>query len=287
INTIATLAYTKDSMSSSNNFIKDTLLMLLGNIPNIMKVMSLSGRLKKRHGLKKIDLMDVFISQENLNIVYTTKELQPNSQSFDDSFKFVGPTAVNRRSRETNFPFDRLDGKYVIYISLGTVFNNDVDFYYKCFEALKDMDICAVLSVGSNVDTGALKNIPANFIVMNYINIPQLEILKRCNLFITHGGMNSIHEGIYYELPLISIPQQLDQQLISEQVQKYGNGIYLKPSNVTAQSIRDSVRTIMEDESYKKNTIKIKESFISSGGYMRAADEILSFAGKKSGVKIS
>jgi UDP:flavonoid glycosyltransferase YjiC (YdhE family) len=58
------------------------------------------------------------------------------------------------------------------------------------------------MSLGSNVSLEDLGPIPANFIVQ--ASVPQLEILQRAGLFITHGGMNSASEAMYYGVPLPS-----------------------------------------------------------------------------------
>ena len=68
---------------------------------------------------------------------------------------------------------------------MGTVFNQQMDFYYICFEAFKNFPATIILSVGKHIDINQLKNIPSNFKVYNYV--PQLEVLKQANLFITHG----------------------------------------------------------------------------------------------------
>lgn len=123
------------------------------------------------------------------------------------------------------------DNKKIIYISLGTIYNSSLEFYENCFKAFKDMDVEVVMSIGKKIDINTFKDIPSNFIVRNYV--PQLEILKYADIFITHGGMNSTNEGLYYELPLVLIPQSVDQPFVANRVAKLGAGIVLKKDEIT------------------------------------------------------
>lgn len=123
------------------------------------------------------------------------------------------------------------------------------------------------------IDT--LNNIPDNFIVRN--SVPQLEILKKSDLFITHGGMNSVSEALYFGVPLIVIPFSSDQPTVAGQVKKFGAGIFLNKNKISAKSLRESADMILKDKSFKENSNRIGETFKSSGGYKRAVDEIFEF----------
>lgn len=134
------------------------------------------------------------------------------------------------------------------------------------------MDVKVVMSIGKKIDINTFKDIPSNFIVKNYV--PQLEILKHADIFITHGGMNSINEGLYYELPLVLIPQSVDQPFVANRVAELGAGIVLKKDEITAQILKESVEKIFSDKNYKINSEKIGESLRDGGGYKRGVDEI-------------
>jgi MGT family glycosyltransferase len=103
--------------------------------------------------VKDLDIMDIFFKRERLNIVFTSRMFQPEERSFDDSFKFVGPSIADREEG-ISFPFDELQGHKVVYISMGTINNNCLEFYEKCIEALEDPDFKVVMSVGKKVGHG-------------------------------------------------------------------------------------------------------------------------------------
>lgn len=131
------------------------------------------------------------------------------------------------------------------------------------------------MSIGNKTQISDLGEIPKNFIVKNYV--PQTEVLQFTKLFITHGGMNSTNEGLYYGVPLIVIPQSADQPIIAEQVANIGAGITLQMHSLTAIQLQEAVDQVLSLSSFKKAVANSRETFQKSGGYHQAADEIFEF----------
>ncbi|MFM1654239.1 macrolide family glycosyltransferase [Brevibacillus sp. B_LB10_24] len=216
---------------------------------------------------------EVFCNPAPLNIVYTSRSFQPDGESFDETYKFVGPSVVPRSPGE--FDFSHVDTNHLIYISLGTVLNQAVDFYKLCFAAFAETKYTVILSVGKQTQIAELGDIPANFIVRNYV--PQLEVLQRSKLFITHGGMNSASEGLYYGVPLIVLPQTSDQPIVARRVAEIGAGIQLNDEGLTAEDLKEAAERLLGDASIRKVCLEIGDSFRAAGGYQRAVDEIFSY----------
>lgn len=242
--------------------------------PIIDTYQSLTAKVKDSYNVEIHSPYEVFFNPAPITIVYTTKEFQPNAETFDQSFKFVGPS-ISACVTHENFDMTLIKEKNPIYISLGTVFNQSIDFYKLCFEALGNTDHTIVLSVGNSISISDLGEIPANFIVKNYV--PQTDILQYTKLFITHGGMNSTSEGFYCGVPLIVIPQSADQPIIAEQIAKIGAGIQLQMQSLTANQLREAVDHVLSHSSFKEIAATMKESFRQSGGYHQAVDEIFEF----------
>ena len=135
-----------------------------------------------------------------------------------------------------------------------------------------------VLSVGEQTVLGQLGSIPPNFIVRQ--NVPQLEILQRTSLFITHAGMNSASEALYYGVPLLAIPEANDQPYVARQIVQLGAGISLSPKRVTAPRLRHLAETILADASYARASANIGESLRQAGGFLTAVEEIQRFKQK-------
>jgi MGT family glycosyltransferase len=273
INSCTSFAQTKESFDKM-------LEQLSKNIPTEVvkeindEYQNLTAMVKEKYDVEIQSPYEVFCNPAPLTIVYTTREFQPFGEVFDQTYKFIGPS-ISTRFIQENFDLTAIQGKRPIYISLGTVFNQAIDFYKLCLKALGNTEHTVVMSIGEKAQISDLREIPKNFIVKNYL--PQTEVLKYTKLFITHGGMNSTHEGLYYGVPLIVIPQSADQPIIAEQVANIGAGIKLQMDDLTANQLREAADQVLNSPSIHKAVSNIRESFQKSGGYNQAVDEIFEF----------
>ncbi|MFS0824678.1 macrolide family glycosyltransferase [Bacillus sp. 1P02SD] len=273
INSCTSFAQTKESFNKMlERLSKNIPIEVVKEIHN--EFQSMTAMVKEKYGVEIHSHYEVFCNPAPLTIVYTIRELQPFEAAFDHTYKFIGPSISTRLIHE-NFDLTAIKGKSSIYISLGTVFNQAIDFYKLCFEAFGNTDQTIVMSIGEKTQISDLGKIPKNFIVKNYV--PQMEVLKYTKLFITHGGMNSFHEGLYCGVPLIVIPQSADQPIIAEQVAKSGAGIKLQMQGLTANQLREAADYVLNDPSIHKAALNMRESIQESGGYHQAVDEIFEF----------
>ncbi|PUA37622.1 glycosyl transferase family 1 [Paenibacillus elgii] len=233
----------------------------------------LTAKLRRDYGYVVRSPYEAFFNPEPMTIVYTSRLFQPRGEDFDDSYKFVGPSVSARLQAEPEMP--ELAGKSVIYISLGTAFNKDIDFYRNCLKAFGGSDNTIVMSVGRETDIESLGDIPDNFIVRPYV--PQLEVLQHARLFITHGGMNSTNEGLSHGLPLVLVPQGADQPKVAERVAELGAGVALNKTELTVDLLRDTVNRVLETPSYREAAARVGESLRTGGGARQAADEIVKY----------
>ncbi|NRD79129.1 glycosyltransferase [Bacillus sp. BRMEA1] len=272
INSCTSFAQTKASF-------ENMLERLSKNIPTEIydEFQKLTAMIKEKYDVEIASPYEVFCNPAPMTIVYTTREFQPFGETFDQSYKFVGPSISSRLTQE-EFDLTAIKGRSPIYISLGTVFNRAMDFYKLCFEAFGNSDHTVVMTIGKQNQIADLGEIPQNFIVKNYV--PQTELLKYTKLFITHGGMNSTNEGLYNGVPLIVIPQSADQPMIAQRVSHIGAGIQLNMQSLTAEQLRETAEQILNNQSFLKAVGDISQSFQQSGGYQQAVEEIFEFKSK-------
>jgi MGT family glycosyltransferase len=240
-------------------------------------------RMTRRYGKRVVGGITEY---GDLNLVFTSREFHPPNRFVDERFRFIGPSIDPARRAGTvlsDIPLGEMGDEPTVYIALGTISNVNLAFYCTAFEAFGGYPARFILAAGQNTDIARLGAIPANFVVRQYA--PQLEILGRAQAFITHGGMNSVHEGLYFAVPEIVVPHQLEQALNGKRVAETGAGILLgaRPpyGHVSAKQLRAALDAVLNEAIYRENAQRIGETLRAAGGYMRAADEVEAFAKMK------
>ena len=250
-----------------------TVWQLMGEIRGYLQTRK---RIQQKFGITSIGLMEAVMAKADLNIVYTSREFQPQGHLFDDHTKFVG-SIVAPRPKANDFPYDFLDYDPLIYISLGTVNNLNLAFYQSCLETFRDFEGRFVMSIGQHVTIDELGDIPENFLVMNHV--PQLDILKQADVFITHGGLNSVHESLLEGVPMIVIPQQVEQAIVARQVENFGAGFIADQSDpITLISYMKKI--IDNTKQHQETALRLGKTLEKSGGAKQAVKEILVFTKK-------
>ena len=222
----------------------------------------------------------------DLTLMLTSRELHPPSPIFDKKgWAFVG-AMIYPATRLDTFDFTRLDRRPVIYVSLGTLIFGKTDFYERCMEALADFPGQVLLSAGRGSDLKRFANAPKNFIVAE--TFPQLDLLKHTDLFITPCGLNSLHEALWFGVPMVAVPQHFEQLHNAEAMSTRGAGITLRDEAiggiVSPAKLREAVDAVFADlANYKRKALGLGESLKAAGGFARAADLIEQTGQKRSG----
>jgi MGT family glycosyltransferase len=255
---------------------RDTWHLVGGALLRLPKLLKARSALVQRYGRASLPEKYIFPCTGHLNIVYTIRELQPPTPVIDATFRFVGPS-LPQRDQEPTLPLP--DGR-VIYISLGTIHTNNLQFFASCFEAFAEEPGCFILSAGAQAEH--LKP-PANFIVCSHL--PQLEVLQRADLFITHAGMNSLHESLYFGVPMVMVPQQMEQVMNARIAQMHDLGIVLGDhppygQQVSASMLRTAVATVLAEPRYRKATRRVQQLLQATDGTTEAVEAILEFGAR-------
>src|SRR4051794_18925568 len=90
--------------------------------------------------------------------------------------------------------------------------------------------------------------------------------IKHTDVFVTHGGMNSVMEAIYYGVPMVVVPQQPEQAMTATRVAELGLGVALEPEQVTTGALRDAVATISGEPDYRSRVTRMQQAAVDSTG---------------------
>ena len=218
-------------------------------------------------------LDEIIYNPPNLNLVYTLREYQPYEAEFSEGqYKFLGPSIYDRKVDG----FDFIKGNNpIVYISLGTVIKGATSFFQNCLEAFRHENVDVIISVGEKFDSRKLRNIPSNIYVYN--SVPQLEVLKIADVFVTHGGMNSVSESLVSGTPMVVIPFSSDQPINAQCTEKLGVGKRLEYSDANVDSIKEYVLSVLMDENMKDNISKVRELIKQAPGNKGGAEAIMEY----------
>jgi zeaxanthin glucosyltransferase len=214
-------------------------------------------------GVTETDFDPLFSPQ--LVIAFTTSALT-GEEPFPAHFALVGTALLDRPSE---FAWDLLDPvRRKVLITVGTVLTDQAgDFYQRVAEAVAPLagTVQAILVGPSDL----LPDPPANVLVVPWV--PMLKLLPQLDAVICHGGMNTVGETLTHGLPLILAPVKNDQPVIATQVARAGAGIRVSYSRVRPGQLREALITILDDPSYRRAAMRIRDSFTAAGGATAAA----------------
>lgn len=254
----------------SAKIMKQSIGQIFGMIFSMGKIQKDIIRLQNK-GYPINNVLDIIKNDDNTDtIVYTSPEFQPCSETFSDKYTFIGPSIrpITDEIVKTH--------KKLIYISMGTVINNNAGFYHNCIKAFADTDFQVIMSVGNLTDMTEFKNLPENISV--YQNVDQIAVLSKADVFISHCGMNSVNESLYYGVPLIMFPQTSEQGGVANRVNQLKAGVMLKKN--TVKNIQNAVKSLIDDGEYRKNAISISDGFKKCSGVKGAVEKILNICKK-------
>lgn len=253
ISSTTTFAFNRYSAKYMKHGPAETIKML-ATMPRINKQIS---RLREK-GYPVKGFLEIVQNDNDTNtIVYTSKYFQPCSETFSDRYHFIGPSI-----RPITEKYEKTSDK-TIYISMGTV-NQNREFYRNCINVLGRTDWQVIISMGTNTEN--FDRLPEN--VQVYETVDQMAVLSISDAFITHCGMNSASEGLYFRVPLILFPQTPEQGAVAKRTEELGAGVRLK--SISEEDIYEAVSKVLSDPDYKKNASEISDSFRSGGGAAEA-----------------
>lgn len=205
------------------------------------------------------------ISNAPAEFEYPREELPP-------WFHFTGSYHTSANRAPIPFPYEKLTGKPLIYASMGTLQNRLTWVFQTIASACEGLDAQLVISLGGSAKPESLPNLPGNPLVVEYA--PQIEILEKATMMITHAGMNTTMECLKNGVPMVAIPVANDQPGVATRIAWTGAGEFISLKKLNVPRLRNAVKRVLTEESYKQNALRLQQATIRAGGVSRAADII-------------
>jgi zeaxanthin glucosyltransferase len=191
-------------------------------------------------------------------------------QDLPSCFHFTGPYSQPISREPASFPFEKLTGQPLIYASMGTLQNQLSGVFEDIAQACVGLDAQLVIALGGGSNPASLPNLPGSPLVVGYA--PQLELLQRATLTITHAGMNTALESLSNGVPMVAIPIANDQPGVAARIAWTGTGEVVSLAKSGSSRLQAAVKQVLTEDSYKQNAVRLQAAIHRAGGVSRAAD---------------
>lgn len=243
--------------------------MLVGGLGHAREAGRLSRALAEQYRVPPLGMMSFLNVPADLVISYSSAAYVPYAESLPGNVRLTGWT-LEDKTDAAGFVHEG-EGP-LIYASLGTLINANPQFYRACIAAFAGSARTLLISTGGRFQPDQFGTLPPNVTLRSWV--PQAQVLRQASLFITHGGLNSLHDGLYCGLPLLIVPQQAEQTVNGLRVVQLGAGLMIPKDKVTPDALRAAADRLLGEPRFAAEARRIGESFRAAGGVSRAADEI-------------
>lgn len=200
------------------------------------------------------------------------RAMQPFADQVDAAVvSFVGPCFGDRSGQGAWSRPAR--ARKVVLVSLGSSYTQRPGFYRACVEAFGGDALPGwhtVLQIGKHTDPAVLGPLPDDIEVHRWV--PQLSVLSQADAFVTHAGMGSSSEGLYYGLPMIAVPQGAEQFANADQLAALGVARRIDTADATAGALRSALTALTGDPEVAARSARLRAQLLTEGGTDRAAD---------------
>jgi MGT family glycosyltransferase len=184
------------------------------------------------------------------------------------SFYYTGPFATSRRTEEIEFPWDHLDDRPLVYASLGTTRKAEPSLFYQIAEACAQLDVQLVITLGGERDSAYFTDMPGDPILVQVA--PQLELLSRAEVVVTHAGPNTVLETLLHGKPMVALPLTLDQPAVADRISRIGAAEVLPLEQRSSADIRTRLLKVLGTSSYREAAEALEKQLTTLKGVSRA-----------------
>ena len=204
-------------------------------------------------------------------LTQTPKEFDFESPHWPSQFHYTGPFHDGLGRIKSDFPWHRLTGEPLVYASMGTLLNGLESVFSAIVRAVEPRPgMQLVLSIGDNLDSQQISSLPVNCIVVK--NAPQVELLKRSALCITHAGLNTTLEALTQGVPMVAIPVSIDQPGVAARIAYTKTGAYVPIQEMTDSRLSALIEEVLSNPEYRQNANNMKQVIVETNGLEKAVD---------------
>jgi zeaxanthin glucosyltransferase len=206
-------------------------------------------------------------------ITQTPAAFDFESPHWPSQFHHTGPFHDGEGRDKLDFPWERLTGEPMVYASMGTIVNGRPDVFRTIVAALaKHRDLQLVLSIGNQIDPDEIGPAPSNAIIVK--QAPQLELLKKASVCITHAGLNTVLESLAQGVPQVAIPVTFDQPGVAARIVDKQTGVVTSLDKLTVSHLSTLITEVLTNPIFRDNARKLQKAIAEANGLSVAADLI-------------
>ncbi|MFI6499709.1 macrolide family glycosyltransferase [Nonomuraea typhae] len=225
-----------------------------------------TASLSAAHGVD-VPPADLWWSVQDFSLVNLPRAFQFEGQTFDRRFAFVGPCLGERSFLSDWTPPG--DDRPIALLTFGTVATSRPELFRTCVAAFGDLPWHVVVTVPDPADLGPL---PPNVEVRRWVS--HLSVLRHASVAVTHGGMGTAMEALYWGRPTVVVPATAVDGPLARRVAELRLGRVLEPARLTPGRLVADVLAVVSDERVRQATAAMRDEIRASGGTTRAVDEL-------------
>ncbi|WP_017600737.1 macrolide family glycosyltransferase [Nocardiopsis lucentensis] len=203
-------------------------------------------------------------------LFYMPRVFQYAGETFDEQHHFVGPCAAGVSFHGTWSPPE--DGRPLVVVSLGTLYNERPEFFRTCVEAFRDQPWNVLLVLGGGLRPEEVGPVPDNVRVHDFV--PLGDVFPHTDLLVNHGGMSTAMEAFTHRVPIVALPVMPEPRATARRIAELGLGAQLPIGEVTAERLRETALSVLGDDGVLERIDWLREEIRRAGGPSAAADAI-------------
>ncbi len=203
-----------------------------------------------------------FMPVQNILEMYTTADktlyLDPthwlNFNNLPANQEIVGPIIYSPEISKPKW-FEKVvkASHNSIYATLGS--SGDTSVLPNVCTAIRDSGNMGMIASAGRADVKTQEGLYCS----DYL--PGETMLEHAKICICNGGSATVYQSLSKGVPIIGIPQNLDQFLTMSQVLRHHVGVLIRPTHATAKNIKQAIEKINQESTYHFNAEKMKEKF--------------------------